>query len=85
MRRGVLFDLDGTLHDRAATIRAYLAGHLRRFGLPEEYAGRFVALDDFGYVHKREVFTQLIGEFSSAPTLPNCWPIFTATPGPSRR
>ena len=37
----VLFDLDGTLHDRAATIRRWLAEHLRQFDLPVAYAARF--------------------------------------------
>ena len=63
MPRAVLFDLDGTLHDRAATLRAWLAGHVRRFGLPEAYAGRFTALDDFGYRSKTEVFPELVAEF----------------------
>lgn len=63
MPRAVLFDLDGTLHDRAATLRGWLAGHVRRFGLPEEYAGRFTVLDDFGYRSKAEVFSELVAEF----------------------
>lgn len=63
MPRAVLFDLDGTLHDRAATLRAWLAGHVRRFGLPEEYARRFTALDDCGYRPKTEVFPELVAEF----------------------
>ena len=63
MLRAVLFDLDGTLHDRAGTVRRYLAGHLRRFGLPDGYAERWTALDDLGYRPKREVFGQLVEEF----------------------
>ncbi|WP_288402852.1 HAD family hydrolase [uncultured Deinococcus sp.] len=63
MPRAVLFDLDGTLHDRAATLRGWLAGHVRRFGLPEEYAGRFTVLDDLGYRPKAEVFSELVAEF----------------------
>ncbi|GHF97856.1 hypothetical protein GCM10017783_07140 [Deinococcus piscis] len=58
-----MFDLDGTLHDRTATLRHWLPGHLRRFGLPPEYAARFAELDDFGYRSKREVFPQLVQEF----------------------
>lgn len=61
--KAVLFDLDGTLHDRSATLRRWLPGHLRRFGLPPEYAARFLELDDFGYRSKREVFPQLVQEF----------------------
>ena len=63
MPRAVLFDLDGTLHDRAATLRGWLARHVRRFGLPEEYAGRFTVLDDCGYRPKTEVFSELVAEF----------------------
>ncbi|WP_407570557.1 HAD family hydrolase [Deinococcus altitudinis] len=59
----VLFDLDGTLHDRAETVRCYLAGHVGRFGLPEGYAERWTVLDDLGYRPKRDVFGQLVTEF----------------------
>ena len=48
--------LDGTLHDRAETVRRYLAGHVRRFDLPEGYAERWTVLDDLGYHSKPEVF-----------------------------
>ena len=61
--KAVLFDLDGTLHDRAETIRRYLAGHVRRFEMPAGYAERWTALDDLGYRSKAEVFPQLVAEF----------------------
>ncbi|THF71370.1 HAD family hydrolase [Deinococcus sp. Arct2-2] len=61
--RAVLFDLDGTLHDRNATVQGWLSGHMERFGLPAGYAERFTELDDYGYRPKREVFPILIGEF----------------------
>ncbi|WP_424952185.1 HAD family hydrolase [Deinococcus sp.] len=61
--RAVLFDLDGTLHDRAETVRRYLAGHLDRFELPPGYAERWTVLDDLGYRPKREVFGRLVTEF----------------------
>lgn len=61
--KAVLFDLDGTLHDRNATIRRWLEGHLQQFALPGGYAARFLELDDFGYRSKGEVFPQLIQEF----------------------
>jgi len=60
--KAVLFDLDGTLHDRAATIRAWLKGHTERHRLPPGYAARFIELDDFGYRPKREVIPQLLRE-----------------------
>ncbi|WP_407539054.1 HAD family hydrolase [Deinococcus radiomollis] len=59
----MLFDLDGTLHDRAETVRRYLTGHVARFDLPEGYAERWKELDDLGYRPKREVFPQLVAEF----------------------
>ena len=59
----VLFDLDGTLHDRAETVRRYLAGHVGRFDLPYGYAERWMVLDDYGYRSKTEVFPQLVAEF----------------------
>jgi len=68
--RCVLFDLDGTLHDRHATIARYLHGHVARFQHPEGFAQRFTALDDFGYRGKREVFTTLTREFE-LPTSPD--------------
>lgn len=63
MPRAIFFDLDGTLHDRAATLRAWLLDHQARFGLPEGYAARFLELDDFGYRSKREVMPLLVEEF----------------------
>lgn len=61
--RAVLFDLDGTLHDRAETVRRYLAGHVQRFVLPAGYAERWAELDDLGYRPKHEVFALLVQEF----------------------
>ncbi|WP_309570044.1 HAD family hydrolase [Deinococcus sp.] len=61
--RAVLFDLDGTLHDRAATIRAWLAGHVARFDLPAGDAARFRELDDLGDRPKAEVMPHLVREF----------------------
>lgn len=51
------------MHDRAATLRAWLAGHIERHGLPNGYAERFTQLDDFGYRPKREVLPLLLQEF----------------------
>lgn len=58
----VLFDLDGTLHDRAATLRAWLAEHTRQFDLPDTYAPRFLELEDHGYRPKAQVIPQLVQE-----------------------
>lgn len=62
--KAVLFDLDGTLHDRNATIRHWLAEHMERFDLPASYAARFLELDDFGYRSKSKVMPQLVQEFN---------------------
>lgn len=61
--KAVLFDLDGTLHDRNATIREWLAHHVQKFALPDAYAARFLALDNFGYRPKSEVMPLLVREF----------------------
>ncbi|GGQ99288.1 HAD family hydrolase [Deinococcus ruber] len=66
--RAVLFDLDGTLHDRAESIRRYLKGHARRFELPAGYAERFTVLDDLGYRSKQEVAAELVAEFGLSHT-----------------
>lgn len=60
--KAVLFDLDGTLHDRPATLRAWLVGHLERHSLPARYAERFTDLDDLGYRPKRELLPGLVRE-----------------------
>jgi putative hydrolase of the HAD superfamily len=64
--RAVLFDLDGTLHDRAETVRRYLAGHVVRFGLPDGCAERWTELDDLGYLSKTVLFPQIVSEFGLA-------------------
>ena len=66
--KAVLFDLDGTLHDRVCTLRVWLSGHVKRFDLPEEYAARFLELDDFGYGPKSVVMPQLKRELVLTPS-----------------
>lgn len=60
--QAVFFDLDGTLSDRAAALRQWLAAHMGRFALPEIYGPRFLELDDFGYRSKSVVIPQLVEE-----------------------
>ncbi|GGL74099.1 hypothetical protein GCM10010840_10250 [Deinococcus aerolatus] len=76
--KAVLFDLDGTLHDRNATVLRWLEGHTRRFTLPAAYAARFVALDDFGYRPKAEVMPLLVQEFRLAYSAQTLLGDFTA-------
>ncbi|MFC4100063.1 HAD family hydrolase [Paenibacillus xanthanilyticus] len=68
MVQAVIFDLDGTLLDRDASLREFLKDQYARF--PQlrtisrsAFMDRFIALDRRGYVWKDEVYRQLIAEF----------------------
>ncbi|WP_202411530.1 HAD-IA family hydrolase [Halobacillus halophilus] len=67
--QAVLFDLDGTLLDRDASVRAFITRQHERWQerlgfIPiETYVRRFLELDDRGYVWKDVVYQQLIDEF----------------------
>ena len=69
MIRAVLFDLDGTLLDRAGSLMAFLAGQHARFAHRlgatdlETWRSRFLALDQNGHVHKSVVYSALLSEF----------------------
>lgn len=69
MPHAVLFDLDNTLHDRDAGVRAFLAAQhraldLERHGIAlETWTSRFVALEERGRVWKDVVYRQLVEEF----------------------
>lgn len=66
---GVLFDLDDTLIDRAATVDQFLADHCDRVGLAAHaaaYRRRFHELDANGYADRDAVFARLAAEFSGA-------------------
>jgi putative hydrolase of the HAD superfamily len=64
---GVLFDLDGTLHDRIEGVRAFAKDQFSRLGIDirqlDHYVARFLALDANGKVWKDEVYAQLVEEF----------------------
>lgn len=62
--KAIFFDLDGTLHDRNATVRQWVQEHVVLFDLPDGYAARFLELDDFGYRPKSKVIAQLCQEFA---------------------
>ena len=66
MLKAVLFDLDETLFDRIASVRAFVlqqfAGDVGRFDTVEALADRFTALDDRGNVHKTQVYRQIFEE-----------------------
>ena len=69
MIKAILFDLDGTLLDRDASLAAFAdaqydrlwkwVGHIPK----EQYVSRLIELDQRGYVWKDKVYGQLIAEF----------------------
>jgi putative hydrolase of the HAD superfamily len=69
MIKAVLFDLDGTLLDRDASVKRFIDGQYDRLDrmvghIPrEDYVSRFIELDQRGYVGKDKVYQQLIKEF----------------------
>lgn len=70
MIKAVLFDLDGTLLNRDASIRNFLVNQYERFSYclghikKELYISRFIELECRGYVWKDKVYQQLIDEFT---------------------
>jgi putative hydrolase of the HAD superfamily len=63
----VIFDLDGTIHDRALGIHAFAADQFNRLGEPAtdgpSYIQRFVELDNNGMVWKDKVYEVLCDEY----------------------
>lgn len=63
----ILFDLDGTLHDRERGIAAFASDQFSRLGKNRaeltQYVSRFVQLDAGGRVWKDRVYSQLVREF----------------------
>lgn len=70
MIRIMLFDLDGTLLDRDASVLQFVAAQHRRLSthlghVPhEDYAARWIELDCHGHVWKDKVYQQLAVEFA---------------------
>ncbi len=66
----VLFDLDGTLHDRLRGLRAFASQQALALGLArdarERFVGRFLELDANGRVWKDRVYARLRLEFESS-------------------
>lgn len=69
MIQAVLFDLDGTLLDRDASVKKFIDNQYERLSdnlghIPKEkYMTRFIELDCHGYVWKDKVYQQLVEEF----------------------
>ncbi|WEG15263.1 HAD family hydrolase [Alkalihalophilus pseudofirmus] len=67
--KAVLFDLDGTLLNRDASVHAFIENQYDRLNnglkhIPKEtYCSRFIELDKRGYVWKDRVYKQLLTDF----------------------
>ncbi len=65
--RAVLFDVDGTLIDRRATLAAFLTGHMERLGISQEcrgtYVERYLELDAEGSGDRVALAATLAREF----------------------
>lgn len=65
--KAVIFDLDRTLHDRDASLLAFLKTQHQSLnrgqGVPVSYIDRFIELECKGYVWKDKVYRALTSEF----------------------
>lgn len=70
MIKAAIFDLDGTLLNRDASVNEFITRQYERLDkwlrhIPKEsYITRFIELEQRGYVWKDEVYKQLIDEFT---------------------
>lgn len=70
MIKAVLFDLDGTLLDRDASVKSFINSQYERLNesvgqvLKDQYVSRFIELDYRGYVWKDKVYQQMVAEFN---------------------
>jgi len=70
MIKSVIFDLDGTLLNRDASVKRFIDNQYDRLNkwvshIPKgKYTSRFIELDCRGYVWKDKVYQQLVNEFN---------------------
>src|SRR5690625_1018633 len=70
MIKAVLFDLDGTLLNRAASVQNFIENQYERLNnwlnhIPkQQYISRFIELDCRGYVWKDKVYQQMVDDFN---------------------
>ncbi|GIN59965.1 HAD hydrolase-like protein [Lederbergia ruris] len=70
MVQAVIFDLDGTLLNRQASVEGFIQHQYERLyefvrHIPkEQYVSRFIELDHRGYVWKDKVYQQMVKELS---------------------
>ena len=70
MLKAVLFDLDGTLLNRDASLSKFIASHFNSLRSvltdvdEQQFCSRFIELDNRGYVWKDQVYQQLIKEYN---------------------
>jgi putative hydrolase of the HAD superfamily len=70
MMKSVIFDLDGTLLDRDASVEQFVSVQYDRLTehlshIPKnDYTARFIELDCHGHVWKDKVYQALVGEFA---------------------
>ncbi|MFP7171094.1 HAD family hydrolase [Terribacillus sp. FSL K6-0262] len=79
--KAILFDLDGTIHDRHTTLQRFLADQFQRFqsgfqGIgASDFTETFLELDQGGYAEKPAVYRELLIRFSLDTSLE---PVLTA-------
>ncbi|MEI3614982.1 HAD family hydrolase [Pseudogracilibacillus sp. SO30301A] len=70
MIKAVIFDLDGTLLNRDASLERFIENQYERWkkwlcSIPKDkYISRFIELDCRGYVWKDKVYSQIVDEFN---------------------
>jgi putative hydrolase of the HAD superfamily len=73
--KAVLFDLDDTLYDRDELVRRVVRDqydafqHELRSVRKDDFVGRVLQLDDYGYADKHALYATVVGEYGLTPAL----------------